>query len=306
MSRVYFHSPSADAELHGSERAWLRHVADGPARAAWDIDRTSELEAVERIMAMIPEVDPGAYGANYLHDDLRLAQAQERVNKRHFAGGPNAPSRSSVDFEPLRKVKQSLNLRLFGGAGETIVRVAGHDLNAADVNLNTAVAAGSDPVRLAAKIAGWCESHLWVDGPDRAWTADIIDEGLRVGLYRRGLWFADHPNGPKDKWSDQGWDQVLALLRSRDDEPVVLSYSITDQFPNREAAGWSDRESWDVLSHSEAWRHALDGLRLNSPWLQLTPESLGEQMFSAPVTVYDLLAPDRDERVAAAFAEAST
>jgi hypothetical protein len=217
--------------------------------------------------------------------------------------------------------------------------VGGNRLGVSNVALNTALVAGSPAIQLAAKLDSWCESHAWVDGPDRAWLADIIDDGLRAGIFRRGFWFPSEVRGPKDNWSDQGWGEVLELLRSRDDEPVVTSYSVCESFPNAGVAGWKPppmpagwrpgwaatdgiheweampadeqrdyyRETagdgWYDLPDEEQWARALAGLKANSPWLQLTPESLGEQYFGAPLAVYDLLAADRDERVAAAFAE---
>lgn len=338
MSRIYFHSPSGDAELHGSERVWLGHVAEGPAVAAWDLDRSSALERCTEILAMVPEVPDGAHGANYLHTYLREALAQAERNKVCYKGwGPGQPMRGQPDHEPIHRLVKSLqvSLRVQG----VTLNVAGVELRSANLDLNTALVAGSDPVRLAAKIHGWCEAHAYVEGPDRAWMATIIDQGLKAGIYRHGLWYADQPDGPKDKWSDQGWEGVQALLRSRDDEPVVLSYSVCDQFPNREVANWGPpslpddwapdwvvddkgREEWAALSeddrasywHDHAsdlwydlpaeqrWESAMAGLRAERSWARLGPDTLAEVTFGLPVSVYDLFAPDRDERIRAAAA----
>lgn len=66
MSRVYFHSPAGTAELRGSEREWLNHLASGPAEAAWGLGGPSGFERAVEILAMVPEVPDGGYGA-YLH-----------------------------------------------------------------------------------------------------------------------------------------------------------------------------------------------------------------------------------------------
>ncbi len=206
--------------------------------------------------------------------------------------------------------------------GDVIFHVAGHEMNVSNVNLNTALVAGSPPVQLAAKIHGWCESHCWVDGPDREWMAGIIDAGLTTGIYRRRL---------HDERA-QGWEDVQALLRARDDEPVVLSYSVGDGFPNRDIArvlptgatrpkdwaeydtwpeeqqrAWNEAcaaadERWGAMSHEAQWAAAMDGLTERRPWAQLTPDNLADVGFGSFVTVYDLIAADRDERVTAAFA----
>ncbi len=344
MSRVYFHTPTATAELLGSERAWLRRVAEGPGTYAWGL-ASNELERAYWLVGASPEPDPGAYGANYLHRMMREAKtADDTYNAacRRYddAGRPDGPlGGPRFDPEPWRR---------FLGALETALRVdgfpidvAGHRLHTGDVERNTALVAGSDTVALAAKITGWCENHCWVEGPDRAWMADLIDTALDAGIYRHGLWYADTPNGPNDRWSDQGWGDVTALLRSRDDEPVVLSYSVTETFPNPGVADWTPpefpadwrpswaddeqsiagwdatpdddkaeqrieaaRESWYDLPTGEQWDRAMRGLRTDRPWARLSPDTLRTVSFGPMVTVYDLFAPDRDERVRRVFAEA--
>lgn len=334
MSRVYFHSPSGEAELRGSERAWLAHVARGPAEAAWNFDATG-LHCLDRpaeLLALIPEVSDGQYGANYLHTSLRKAQAQEELNKEAFEGWkPGAPLRRQPDFEPTRMFIQALKTHL--NVSDSPVLIDGFTLHTRDIELNTALAAGSDPVRLAAKVHGWCESHAFVEGKDRAWLAGIIDEGLRTGIYRRGIWYVDRPcNGPAAdqpdrKWSSQGWEEVQAFLCERDDEPVVMSYSVCDQFPNADVASWmppwpegveerwdalteeqqaersARRDAWYDLDGEEQWRRGIEGLRAERPWARLAPGTLASVTFGPGVTIYDLFAPDRDERVRAAFAE---
>ena len=323
MSRVYFHSPSGEAKLAGSERAWLCHLAKGLAAAAWDLDGAAgSLERAVEIVSMVPEVEDGQHGANYLHTYMREAVAQE---KRNDAAIKAHHLRAVTNYEPLERFVQALRTKL--KVEGVPLRVAGLELHSRDVELNTALAAGSDPVRLAAKVHGWCETHCWVEGPDRAWMAGLIDRGLKAGLYRAGLWYEPAP-GAEKKWSSQGWEEVTALLRARDDEPVVLSYSVCDQFPNPDV-GWMPPwpegvprrwdalteeqlqqrrqrdEEWADLDDAERWRIAMDGLRAERPWARLAPDTLADVTFGPPVTVYDLLAPDRDTRVRAA-AEAET
>lgn len=340
MSRVYFHSPSGEAELNGSEHSHLRHVARGPAVAAWDLgDRLDDLEQAAAILAMVPD-DPTRRG-NYLHEDLRKAQAEQA---RHRAA-VEAGRWGDYDPTPLHRLVSGLKTSL--AVDRLRLLVAGHELRTFNVELNTAIVVGSEPVRLAAKIAGYCESHCWVEGEDRAWLAGVIDAGLAAGIFRRGLWYVNRVTDvpveecPDRRWLTQGWENVTAFLRSRDDEPVVLSYSVTEGFPNAGVAGWEpppmpagwapdwadtdagraewetdhpDDESrreyyreaaadlWYELDAGERWRQAMDGLRENRPWAQLSPDMLGKLTFHWPVTVYDLLAPDRDERVRAAVA----
>lgn len=298
MSRVYFHSPAGEAEIRGSERAWLSHLANGPAQAAWDL--TGPLNSLERageIMALVPE-QPGSY----IHEYWRQAVAQDTTNRQAYAAWePGEPLRGPTDHTPLRRFVDALLTKLQVEGFD--VEVAGVKLHTKDIELNTALVAGSAPVQLAAKIHGWCESHCWVDGPDRTWLAGIIDQGLRTTLYRPGA----------------GWEGLAEFLRARDDEPVVTSFSVTDGFPDAFVGDWmsafpgswealSDErrqqhgarlDAWSELPNAEQWRISLSGLQAQ-PWLQLTPKSLADATFSYPVTIYDLFAADRDERVLAA------
>lgn len=334
MSRVYWHSPSGEAELRGSERAWLDHVSRGPATAAWDFDRSSGLDRIAEILAMVPEVPDGEYGANYLHTYLRRAQqAKDEYHKQwkqgEAAGLIPLQNPARYDPQPLHQLIQALRTRL--ATGGVTFNVAGAVLDSMNVELNTALVAGSDPVRLAAKIHGWCESHCWFDGPDRAWVASIIDEGLDAGIYRRGIWYVDKPfEGPASahpdrKWLSQGWEEVRGFLLIRDDEPVVLSYSVCDQFPNpathpswpgehnkpwsdhtperQQAMSEWDEKYYDEMRDDEKWQGGMEWLRQHRPWAQITPDNLRSTSFGPMVTVYDLLSPDRDDVVRQATAK---
>lgn len=326
MSRVYFHTQQRTAELRGSERAFLGYtVARNPANAAWNLDGADAFDRCAQIIAMIPEVPGGQYGTDYLHDDLRAANA-------HREGAAGQP-----DAELERRLVKSLQTRLH--LADFAFGVADQRLHCFDVSLNTALAEGPDAVALAAKIHGLCELNGWIDGPDRKWLADLIDDSLQAGVYRHGLWY-EPAAGAQRKWSDQGWGDVTALLRESDDGPVVMSYSVCDGFPNSDIADWEpvvdddwlpewaadgagraewdeltddDRaerrkdhavEEWDDLPAEEQWRLGMEGLRTNRPWARIGPDNLRTQMFGPVLTAYDLLAPDRDERVRAACAMA--
>lgn len=323
MSRLYWHTEQRTAELYGAEHHHLGHLAFGAARAAWDFDMTEPLERFGPIMALIPErVDLG-YGENYLHTGYRAALAE-------------ASSDSGV--EELRRWRRSLALRLGSRVSDEVFQLpGGHTTSALNVALNTALLTGSDAIRLAAKVYGLSEQHGFIEGEDRAWCADVIEAALDAALYRRRRYVADYPGGPRTTLVDYGWDDVLALLRERDDGPVALSYSVTERFPNRLVAGWNIRlplgwtpgwtaddagrtewdrmseaqrgeyrdreieERWSALPDADQWQLAVDALR-GTPWRRLGRD-LTEYMFGPPLSAYDLLADDRDARIAAALAQ---
>ena len=163
-------------------------------------------------------------------------------------------------------------------------------------SLNTALALGNDPVRFLARLEAQCEMHCWVDGPDRDWLAGLIEEGRRLGVYRAAA----------------GWEEAVTLLRSRADEPVVLSHSSGEGFPSISASDWEppplagqddelDWDAWYEIPDAEQWEICMAWLRRQPGRLQLTPDGWSEYHFSHGLTVFDLTAPDYAERLTRAL-----
>lgn len=129
---------------------------------------------------------------------------------------------------------------------------------------------GDDTTIFNARINAQCEIHCYVEGPDREWLAKIIEAGRIDGGIREGA----------------GWESVIQLLRERNDQPVVCSYAVTDQFPNMgvcvEAETWEipddgelDWDDWYDLSPEDQWERGMFALRhLNKTRkLRLDPET---------------------------------
>lgn len=315
MSKVYFHTADGTAELAGSERAWLNHLADGPAMAAWDV-HAGDFDQACRIMDMVT-------GDHYLVDLHTQAVAEDKANRAAIEREPrslHAVTTYDAQRDLINALCTALHIASMSGLA---LEVAGVKLPVDGLNLNTALVAGSSPIQLAAKIHGCCEIHGWVEGPLRAWMAEIIDIGLRTGLYRHKLAYQGLG------LVEQGWGQVLDLLRAADDGPVAMSYSVCDSFPNPwvdpdqpelvDVERWEDRTEDEqnlITAYSDEWyERAQDGsrfgpcvdwLRTNRPWAEISPTTLSGVMFSTPVTIYDLFAADRDERVRRAAGIVST
>jgi hypothetical protein len=306
VSRIYFHTMTHTAELRGSERGWLHAVAANTAQSWWGLDEstpTSEWTS-HRALDIIDMIIPGTVG-QYVLDFAELVR-----NGRY----DHAAIKSLVDV-----------LTTCFRVNDVPLRVGNYAVSSANVELNTALATGNDAVCLAAKIHGWCEIHQWVEETDRAWCADIIERAITAGVYRAGMWYT----GPckQRTWNDQGWSDVVSLLRDTTTHPgpVVLSYSICNGFPNPEIAttmpAWPAgvAEDWDALTPMQRderrkartvwydlpeprqWETAMDGIRRDQPWANIAPKNLTTTTFGVPITLFDLFHPDRIDRVHAAY-----
>lgn len=83
--------------------------------------------------------------------------------------------------------------------------------------INTIIVMGSPPIQFLACFAGLGDPWFWVKGEHRAWLADVIEDGLRIGIFRYGI------TGGKP--TSFGWDELIVLLRENAELPVVTTYS---------------------------------------------------------------------------------
>jgi len=271
MSRVYFHSPSGTAELLGSEFHYLRGLVYNLALGVLKVD---DYEHAKRLRELLPA-----------GDSLRTTP---------FEG---------YDFQSWVSYYET-RFRTVGDSDRSpLIEWRGKRLSAFSLALNTAAVLGNDAVRLATRIVGQGELHAWVDGPNRAWVADITQAGLESGTYRKGIWF-ERMLGGERQWADQGWGDVIAFLRAQEDEPVVLSYSVTGGFPSPEATGWErddegccNDEAWDALDSAEQWRLGMESLRGSAKGLEIKPDDWGSFRYAHQLSVLDLMADDWEERL---------
>jgi hypothetical protein len=162
----------------------------------------------------------------------------------------------------------------------------GRSISVSSCALNTLLATGSDPMKLAARLHGQCELHCWVDGRNRHWLADIMAEGRASGIFR----------------ANAGWEETIRLLKGRDTEPVVTSYSVGDGFPNAglavDAGMWSppgdpddeerDWDAWYDLPPDEQWEVCMKALRKTAGGLELRPDhwTYPAYHFVSPITAF--------------------
>lgn len=275
MSRIYFHSPSGTAEVSGRERANAGILCHELLCVSLGINgRYTDHSDMERYRTILPS------------DCYVRSATDERF------------------FETLRTWA-------LAGFGAKFQFSNGKQIPTLHASLNTAVVMGSDPIRLLAKLHGQCEIHAYAEGPNRAWLAGIIEQGIKDKVLR--VWEEDFYGG---------WPAVVELLRSRDDEPVVTSYSVTRQFPNRfiayEQGVWDatlDPEAlrqkyeltddddltewestyksdlWYDLPDAEQWRFAMEGLRKQNErsHLEIKPETFAQQGYGNGMSGFDIV-----------------
>jgi hypothetical protein len=143
------------------------------------------------------------------------------------------------------------------------------------VALNTVSVIGDDVLRFMARVHGQCEIHGYIEGPSRAWFADLIERGREEKLLR----------------AQMGWESVVTLLRQRDDEAVVTSYSVCQQFPNGDVTGWRDDrdgEGWYDLPKAEQWARALAAIRESGNGLEWNPDHWQAFRFGDGMTAMDI------------------
>lgn len=160
----------------------------------------------------------------------------------------------------------------------------GHEISPWRIMLNTVLRLGSDPLRLMARLHAQCEIHSWVDGPNRAWLASIIDEGLESGLYRES----------------GKWGEVAEFLRSSDSEIVALSYTVTECWPNGYACGYNseeDAEAFYEFDSDKKFDLCEEWLRTANAGQEMKPDNWASYYFGDGLSGFDLLAPDWRERL---------
>ena len=190
--------------------------------------------------------------------------------------GPSNPSSVHLSLEVGSLMDYSMHIK-------------GEDPSLFTLQLNTALAIGNDVLKLCARMHGQCELHAFVrSAENQLWLAYIIGEGLDSRMLRKGM----------------GWEAVVEEL-TRDTGPLVMCYSVSDDFPNPnfdniEPRGgeFDERYRWfDELSHEEQWDLAFEGLekRSETDKLELCPDDWDTFRFRSGLWALDII--DEIEKV---------
>lgn len=229
---------------------------------------TAEIRGAER-----------AYGSA-LADDLAFAVfGFENAMAYHSEHNPTVRFLDAIrpPLDPwARERLTNLKAMLRYGGGEACVQLpGGRQATVSSLFLNTALTVGSDALRLLAFIHAQCEIHGWFAGPNREWVADIITKGRADSLLR----------------ADMGWEGLVDFLRADQTEPVVMSYSVCEQFPNSTAAQWTPGEdenydAWYDLPIEDRWALCMPNIARH----EITPDRLSNpRYFGCQLNAFDVL-----------------
>lgn len=220
MSRITFSTRQDEAELRGPERYHMDFIT----RNIFEGLLTDKIEELEKIV-------------DCNHMKLYFDDYNTLCRQKDFRAVGNLDRYINNHIRIAISVGSGTKLNLYNKSGESIKVDPWH------VVLNTALIYGSDIVKLAAYLHARCEIHLWVAGENRAWMADIIEDGLEKKIFRPNL----------------GWDGVIALLRKSKRGAVVTEYSVTDCFH------WKDGLNPDLELTPDRLRNELfgDGYTVN-------------------------------------------
>jgi hypothetical protein len=179
----------------------------------------------------------------------------------------------------------------------------GREIAAWALSLNTVLSRGTDAMAFVAKVAATHELHCVIEGTDRAWAAEMVNQAVAEGILRNMQ--------PGTTIPLTCWAELRKLLLEDDSQPVVLSSSMGDDFPQLPDSWEPDRseekreESWGDLLVEEQFALGLAELLTEPPtgdWNPpLGPESLRGTRFRHELDYFDLIDNDT-EKVRAALA----
>jgi len=177
------------------------------------------------------------------------------------------------------------------------LQINNEPINTFNMSLNTAISIGNDVIKLFARLHGQCEIHAYVSNKNKKWLANIIQQGLDIKLLRE----------------NSGWENTIKLLNNDDETDVVTSYSVCEQFPNREIAHWFPKipmqtlksemnpniqdeiqdqieMQWYNLPKDTQWDLAIKGLKKKpNKLLELKPDNWNDVRFGTNlITAIDI------------------
>lgn len=265
MSRIYFHSQHGEAEVRGSERAYLGTLANDLALAVLD----PRLDRRARLTPLLP--------ANaYLH---------AMTNRNDQQWWEDFKTWFSVGFR--------------GG-----LTIDGTEYDPFGIALNTLVAMGNEVLRFCARVHGYCEIHGWVEDDDREWLASVIDQGRRENVLRPDQgWegvaeFLRTTSGPVvmsysvcESFPNDGiadWTAPTCPACHGDGKPnAAMKYTDVEYDYCTTCGGAGNMsDEWYNLPDDERWALGMKGVRSREYDLRLMPND--DRGFGPGLSAFDI------------------
>jgi hypothetical protein len=185
------------------------------------------------------------------------------------------PSSYLLTEQDPHRFQASFKTWLSVGHGNMLLSIDGENklIDTFSLALNTAIRLGSNPLKLIARLHGQCEIHAYIEGENRNWAADVIEEGRSFNLLRKNM----------------GWEDAITLLRKRSDSPIVTSYTVCDPFPSKPEQLSMDYEVWDNLKYETQWDVAIKALREKSKTAKLEIKPDNDVLFNDGLTGFDIM-----------------
>lgn len=245
MGRLTLNAIDGSADIYGSELAFFR----------------VKINELHLAFLSLPNF-PHGYSTYTYHLGMAFSEDHYIRAKMNFDHS-NGVAKVKEYIHPVEFISD-VKIALSSAAYDE--KLFGH-IDNARAGLNTALVIGNDALRLASRISGQCELHLYVKPENFEWLSSIINYGLLIGLYR--------PNA--------GWESAIDLLKQTRSEPIVMSYSVSDSYPNPHISNWDEiKHKFEVdqdetngyydLSHETRWHLATEQL-LKIKWLELKPSN---------------------------------
>lgn len=141
------------------------------------------------------------------------------------------------------------------------------------------------------KIARDGEIYCWIEGRDKKWFAGIVRKIIAASPVEK----ESDKNSPfyamEQAYREEmakmgeklpGWESVLDVLEADDTNPVVISYSVSGDFPSAEFApaaweadisGNARYDAFDKLKAATQWELAMPELRRRHPERRIVPQA---------------------------------
>lgn len=189
MAVITFKTRTNEAHVRRAERAFLDHLVNG-------------------IFYGILEDEPDCLREIIVCEsiDQKIQEWQDEID----CGQYRSAARIKLEIRELTRLQLSAGWHL----GFSAPSYTQETMDPWPYALNTALSMASDPLKLLIFIHAQCEMHLWVGGKNRKWMADLIEKGLKGGIYRQKM----------------GWESVIELLRASVRGPLVTEFSGSDSF----------------------------------------------------------------------------